>query len=102
VFANASLLGSAANIAPTRNVATYLARLQQFGLVEFGPAMDELGEEYDLLAVDGAVQDARLTIERDKLGSVRLIRKSVALSALGREFWTACAPDPTTAGRRRS
>jgi hypothetical protein len=64
VFANASLLGSAANIAPTRNVATYLARLQQFGLVEFGPAMDELGEEYDLLAVDGAVQDARITIER--------------------------------------
>ena len=92
VFANASLLGAAAGVVPSRNVATYLARLQQFGLIEFGPPMDELGEEYDKLAVEGAVQDARMQIERNKLGSAKLMRKSVALSPLGAEFWAACAP----------
>ena len=92
VFINASLIGAAAGITPSRNVATYLARLERFGLVEFGPAADELGEEYDKLAVDGAVQDARAQIERNKMGSAKLIRKSVALSSLGIEFWAACAP----------
>ena len=92
MFANASLLGAAAGISPARNVATYLARLHQFGLVEFGPAVDELGEEYDQLAVDGVVQEARATIERGKMGGAKLVRKSVALSPLGRDFWTACAP----------
>lgn len=92
VFANASLLGAAADVTPARNVATYLTRLQQFGLVEFGPATEELGEEYDKLAVDGTVQEARAQIERSKLGSAKLIRKSVALSPLGTEFWAACAP----------
>ena len=65
---------------------------ERFGLVEFGPAADELGEEYDKLAVDGAVQEARAQIERNKMGSAKLIRKSVALSPLGTEFWAACAP----------
>lgn len=92
VFANASLLGPAADVTPARNVATYLSRLQQFGLIEFGPPADELSEEYDKLAVDGVVQDARTQIDRNKMGSVRLIRKSVALSPLGAEFWAACAP----------
>jgi hypothetical protein len=92
VFANASLLGAVAGVTPSRNVATYLARLQQFGLVEFGPADDALGEEYDKLAVDGVVQEARAQIERNRMGSARLVRKSVALSPLGTEFWAACAP----------
>jgi hypothetical protein len=92
VFANASLLGAAASVTPARNVATYLARLQGFGLVELGPADDELGEEYDKLAVDGVVQEARSLIDRNRMGSAKLIRKTVALSPLGHEFWAACAP----------
>jgi hypothetical protein len=92
VLANASSVAAPAGISPTRNVSTYLTRLHSFGLVEFGPAKDELGAEYDQLAVDDAVQEARVRIERGKLGSVRLVRKSVALSGLGRDFWTACAP----------
>ena len=99
VFANASLLGPAAGVSPARNVATYLARLQQFGLLEFGPPADELSEEYDQLAVDAAVQEARASIERNRMGGVRLIRKSVMLSPLGREFWSACAPDHSAAAR---
>ncbi len=93
VLANASLLGSAAGISPARSVATYLTRLQGLGLVEFGAPADELAEEYDQLTVDGAVQEARALIDHSKLGSAKLIRKSVALSPLGRDFWAACAPD---------
>jgi Abortive infection alpha len=101
VFSNASLIGAAAGISPARNVATYLSRLHGLGLVEFGPSADELGEEYDQLAVDAAVQDARAFIDRNKMGSARLIRKSVALSQLGQDFWTACAPDRSTLSRLR-
>jgi hypothetical protein len=99
VFANASLLGAAAGVSPARNAATYLSRLQQFGLVEFGPPADELSEEYDQLAVDASVQEARASIERERMGGVRLIRKSVMLSPLGREFWAACAPDQNAGTR---
>jgi hypothetical protein len=38
------------------------------------------------------VQEARAMIDRDRMGSVRLLRKSVALSQLGEDFWAACAP----------
>ncbi len=92
VLSNASSVGAAAKVSPARNVATYLTRLHGFGLVEFGPAADELNAEYDQLAIDDAVQEARVRIEKGKLGSVRIVRKTVALSALGRDFWTACAP----------
>jgi hypothetical protein len=102
ILANASLLGEVAGISPARNAATYLTRLHGFGLVEFGPAADELDEEYDQLAIDAAVQEARATIERNKLGSAKLIRRSAALSQLGLDFWAACAPDRATLSRLRS
>jgi hypothetical protein len=100
VLANASLLGGAAGVSPAGNVATYLSRLHGLGLVEFGPAADELSDDYDRLAVDSAVQEARVAIDHDRLGSARLIRKSVALSPLGREFWAACAPEGEPLTRR--
>lgn len=92
VLANASSVAATAGIAHARSSSTYLNRLHSFGLVEFGPPKDELDAEYDQLAIDDAVQDARVRIERGKLGSVRIVRKSVALSSLGRDFWTACVP----------
>lgn len=102
VFSNASLIADVAGISPARNVATYLARLHGFGLVEIGPEAEELSEEYDKLTVDAAVQEARSLIDHSKMGSARLIRKSVSLSPLGREFWQACAPDRGAAGRPRA
>ncbi|HKC28727.1 MAG TPA: Abi-alpha family protein [Jatrophihabitans sp.] len=93
ILANASQLGTLASVAPARNSATYLTRLHALGLVEFGPAADELADNYEKLAVDSAVQDARVTIERNKMGSAKLIRKTVVLSSLGRDFWLACAPE---------
>jgi hypothetical protein len=92
VLSNASSVGAAAKVTPARNVATYLTRLHGFGLVEFGPAAEDLNAEYDQLAIDDAVQEARVRIEKGKLGSVRIVRKTVVLSTLGRDFWSACAP----------
>jgi hypothetical protein len=76
-----------------RGAGTYLSRLHSLGLVEFGPAADELNDQYDALSNDEAVREARASIERAKLGSPRVTRKTVSLSGLGWEFWSACAPD---------
>jgi hypothetical protein len=96
VLANASTVGAEAGVSVTRNAATYLTRLTSFGLVEFGPPVDDMGRQFALLVADAAVREARAHIERAKLGSVKLVRKSVSLSPLGRELWAACAPDRTT------
>jgi hypothetical protein len=93
VLSNASSVGTTAGITPARNVPTYITRLLGLGLVEFGPPADDLASEYDQLAIDDAVQEARAMIERGKLGSPKVIRKTVTLSSLGRDFWSACAPD---------
>lgn len=93
VLANACSAGTAAGVSWPRNTPTYVTRLQSFGLVEFGPPRDEMAQQFALLAADDDVRGAREQIERGKLGSAKLIRKSVLLSPLGREFWAACAPD---------
>ena len=92
VLANVSTIGAAAGVGVPLDTPTYVGRLQAFGLVEFGPAPERLETAYKLLAEDPAVVAARSRIEDGKLGSPRVVRKTVALSPLGREFWTACAP----------
>jgi hypothetical protein len=92
ILANVSTVGSAAGVAVPENTATYLARLHGFGLVEFGPAADGLNDQFAALNGDAAVTAAKARIERDKLGSAKVVRKRLTLSALGREFWSACAP----------
>jgi hypothetical protein len=100
VLSNACSIGTVAGISPARNVPTYITRLHGFGLVEFGPEDEDLATEYDQLTVDSTVQEARAKIDKNKLGSAKLVRKTVALSPLGREFWAACAPDRSDISRR--
>jgi hypothetical protein len=92
VLANASTVGRAAGVTLPDNTPTYLTRLHGFGLVEFGSADDALSSQYDLIADDPTVVAARAAAEHAKQGAVRVRRKTVALSALGREFWAASAP----------
>jgi Abortive infection alpha len=102
VLPHVSTVGDAAGVAVRDDTPTYLARLRGFGLVEFGPADDDLGAQYETLAGARAVLDAKADIERTKLGSARLARRTVRLSPLGREFWAACAPAPDNRTRRTS
>jgi hypothetical protein len=92
VLADTCTLGEAARVALPANTATYLRRLRGFGLAEDGPPLDGCDDEYERLAGDDAVRAARRQVDSGLLGSVRVVRKSVALSPLGKEFWAACAP----------
>jgi hypothetical protein len=92
VLANASTVGRSAGVVTPDNVPTYLTRLYGFNLVEFGPPEDSIGMQYDILGTDSAVQAAEATIEARRLGSPKLLRKTLSISSFGREFWAAADP----------
>jgi hypothetical protein len=96
VLANASTVGRAAGVVSPDNVPTYVTRLAGFGLIATGPAdEDRLSTQYDILATDATVQAAEATVGARRLGSPRIARKTISISAFGRDFWAAC--DPTRA-----
>jgi Abortive infection alpha len=89
---NASAVGRQAGLVAPDNTPTYLTRLHGFGLVEFGPEDESLAVQYDILATDSTVQDARNKVEPRRRGAVRLLRKTLHLSGFGKQFWTAADP----------
>jgi hypothetical protein len=92
ILANASIVGRSAGVVTPDNVSTYVTRLLSFGLVEFGPPDDSIDTQYDILATDATVQAAEATVQARKLGSARLVRKTLSISQFGREFWSASDP----------
>ena len=74
------------------NVPTYLTRLASFGVVEFGGEEENLSTQYEILAADDLVRAARQRLAKGRRNPARIVRKSVRLSAMGREFWTATDP----------
>jgi hypothetical protein len=102
VLRNVSTVGIAAGVSTPEDVPTYLARLANFGLVEFSQTSGELSAQFSALQDDAAVKRARAQIESAKQGSAKLVRKTVTLSALGREFWAACAPSRPDTQQRSS
>lgn len=100
VLTNASTVGAAAGIALPDNVPTYLTRLDNFGLLEFGTPGVDLDAQFETLLADPVVKQARQCVEDGKQGSAKIVRKSVSLSAMGRQFWTACAPSRPGLARR--
>jgi DNA-binding transcriptional ArsR family regulator len=98
VLSNVSTVAAAARVAAPEKVGTYLDRLRGFGLIELTPAGDDLSPQFDALLADPAVKRTRTQLDSGRHGS-KVNRTTVALSALGREFWTTCAPK--SAGLRR-
>lgn len=92
VLANFSTVGGAAGVALGANTPTYVARLLGLGLVELAPEAGDLEEQYTRLATDPAVTAAKKQVEQGRLGSARVVRRTLQLSVLGQEFWAACAP----------
>ncbi|MEO9138760.1 MAG: Abi-alpha family protein [Jatrophihabitans sp.] len=101
VLSNTSTVGAAASVALPENVGTYLTRLAGYGLLHFGRAEEELSSQYDTLAEDDRVRAARAAADAGRQGNSKLVRKTVALSPLGEEFWAACAPTDQGLERRR-
>lgn len=97
VLENASTVGRQAGVSALANTPTYVTRLHRFGLIDFGPAEDDLSMQFDILATEAEVQAAVALVEQRKHGSPKLQRKSVAISSFGREFWAACDPSRVTA-----
>ncbi|MCU1657590.1 MAG: hypothetical protein JWO57_2246 [Pseudonocardiales bacterium] len=92
VLVNASTVGRAAGVVTPDNVPTYVTRLHNFGLIEFGPPDESIAMQFDILATDSAVQAAEAAIEGRRLGSPRLVGKTLSISQFGREFWSAADP----------
>lgn len=88
VLAHASAVGRQAGLLSPDNTPTYLTRLHGFGLVEFGPADESLAVQYDILATDSTVQEARRSVR----GNVKLVHTSLRLSPFGAQFWAATDP----------
>jgi hypothetical protein len=86
---NASTIGRAAGVTTPDNVPTYLTRLHGLGLIEFGPELESLSTQYEILAADDMVRQAR---HQAGGRTAKLVRKTIALSPLGREFWSATDP----------
>lgn len=102
VLANASTIGSAAGIGSPADVSVYLGRLQGFGLLDFTYSPTGLDAQFESLLRDPEVSAVRAKVEAARQGNATIVRKAVTLSALGREFWAACAPSRTRRARRTS
>lgn len=94
VLANASTVGRAAEVQLPEATTAYVTHLRALGLVEEGPADDVLAARYDILLGDPEVRGAEVKARDDGRLGARTVRRTVRLSALGRELWAACRPDP--------
>lgn len=96
---NASLIGKLANVNRADLTPLYVTRLRALGLVEIGPEVSDLKDDYQILMADRGVMAAVKKASRTPL-TARTERHSLLLSDLGLELWEACfervedLPDP--------
>ncbi|MEV0089068.1 Abi-alpha family protein [Saccharopolyspora sp. NPDC050642] len=87
VLRNGSTVGRAVGVALTEEVPHYLTRLHALGLVEIGPALPDVDDQYETLQTDSRVRAALNSAKATKVQ-----RRSVRISALGTRFWQRCDP----------
>ena len=89
LLAHACAVGRQAGlVAPGQHARPTWPGCEAFGLVEFGPEEAELSVQYDILATDPTVQDAR----KRARGTVKLVRSRCCCSEFGARFWRATDP----------
>ena len=91
ILENASLIGRTAALTLPSMTPAYVTHLRALGLVETGPEDPEDKQGYEMLMADRAVRAAMKEGELSKLPA-RVVRRTVVLSARGRELWEACRP----------
>ncbi len=87
VLENASNAGRAAGVQLINRVPVYVTRLRAFGLVDFGPEEPALQLKYEILETDASIIDAINLIEDKRRQSAKIQRRSLFISAFGRELW---------------
>jgi hypothetical protein len=93
VLSNASTVGRAAGVQVPDAVSTYVAHLRILGLAEEGPSDDSLSVQYDILLGEPGVRSAEEEARGAGRLGVRMVRRTLRISPLGRELWRACRPD---------
>jgi hypothetical protein len=88
VLENASLIGRTANLTLVGRTPTYVSHLVALGLVELGPEDPALKNEYEILLADPAALRSLAAATRGVVPP-RVERRTLVLSSLGRELWTA-------------
>jgi hypothetical protein len=87
VLENASTVGRSAGVAATEHVPLLISHLRSLGLVEEGPEDDSQRDVYDIVETDAPV---RAALDRMDGEPARMIRRTLRMSPLGHELWSAC------------
>lgn len=90
---NGSTVGRAVGVALHEEVPLYLSRLHALGLVEIGPELEAMDDQYEILQTESRIREALRSAK-----STKVVRRSVRISELGARFWQRCDPTvlPTT------
>ncbi|HEX5257034.1 MAG TPA: Abi-alpha family protein [Mycobacterium sp.] len=90
ILRNASNVGRAAGVAEPSLVPIYVTHLLQLGLADTGQEDSDLHDEYEILLTESLVMSAYAEADKAARRSPRIVRGTLRISALGREFWAAC------------
>lgn len=91
VLANLSSMGRDAGAVWMEATSYYLAHLAQCGLLQFAGEEERFLIKYQILEGSSEVLQASKAIKTQSRRH-KIIRKTVLLSPLGRQFWQACQP----------
>ncbi len=91
VLENASLIGRTAALTLPSMTTKYVTHLLELGLVDVGPEDDANGQGYELVLSERDVRAALKDGELSKLPA-RVQKRTLTLSAHGRDLWNATRP----------
>jgi hypothetical protein len=91
VLENASSVGRAAGVSLPEYVYLYVSHLLRIGLVESGPEDHSLKDEYDILLSEPKLR-AMIAARGKGPRGLRVMRRTVRISDLGRELWETAHP----------
>jgi hypothetical protein len=91
VLDNASLIGRTAAVTLPSMTSRYVTHLLELGLVEIGPEDEANKQGYELILSERAVRAALKDGELSKFPA-RVQKRTLTLSAHGRELWNATRP----------
>lgn len=89
---NLSDVGNAAGVSVRDAAPAYITHLRHLGLVRIGPEDKLRQSEYELLETHARVLDVARTLEKTRY-SMRILRRTLSISNLGRALWEAASPD---------